>query len=126
MLARIVDLLPHHKRRIRQAAQLLVAGFEDHFPGYWTDLDAGLEEVMESFARDRISRVAVDERGNVLGWIGGIEQYDGHVWELHPLVVDPACTRGRALAGRWSTTLRSRFAGAAGSPSCSAAMTKMI
>lgn len=111
MIARIVDLLPHHKRRIRQAAQLLVAGFEDHFPGYWTDLDEGLEEVMESFARDRISRVAVDERGNVLGWIGGIEQYDGHVWELHPLVVDPACQGqgiGRALVDDFEEQVRRR------------------
>ena len=23
------------------------------------------------------------------GWIGGISQYDGNVWELHPLAVKP-------------------------------------
>ncbi|MEG4234791.1 GNAT family N-acetyltransferase [Microcoleus sp. Pol11C3] len=40
-----------------------------------------------SFGGDRISRIAVAENGQVLGWIGGIRQYDGNVWELHPLVV---------------------------------------
>jgi len=29
----------------------------------------------------------LDENSNVLGWIGGLPEYDGLVWELHPLVV---------------------------------------
>jgi aminoglycoside 6'-N-acetyltransferase I len=33
------------------------------------------------------TRVAQDADGTVHGWIGGISQYRGHVWELHPLVV---------------------------------------
>jgi aminoglycoside 6'-N-acetyltransferase I len=36
----------------------------------------------------------------VLGWIGAISEYDGLVWELHPIVVDEAQRRrgvGRAL-----------------------------
>ena len=40
-----------------------------------------------AFAAGRISRIAQDEDGTALGWIGGISQYQGHVWELHPLVV---------------------------------------
>ncbi|MBO1346732.1 MAG: hypothetical protein EBE86_004735 [Hormoscilla sp. GUM202] len=36
---------------------------------------------------DIISRVAVDEAGKIWGWIGGIPQYNGNLWELHPLVV---------------------------------------
>src|SRR5258708_6246686 len=72
---------------IRQVAALLVEGFATNWPGSWPDLESALEEVRESFAAGRISRVALDEDGTVLGWIGGISQYRGHVWELHPLVV---------------------------------------
>ena len=39
---------------------------------------------------ERICRVAVDEQGNLLGIIGGIPGYDGNVWELHPLAVQPS------------------------------------
>ena len=46
-----------------------------------------MEEVHESFAPGQISRIAINDQGTVLGWIGGNSQYDGHVWELHPLVV---------------------------------------
>jgi aminoglycoside 6'-N-acetyltransferase I len=44
--------------------------------------------------------VAVDA-GELVGWIGALPQYDGLVWELHPLVVAPARQGqgiGRALA----------------------------
>jgi aminoglycoside 6'-N-acetyltransferase I len=111
MLVRIVDLRPHHTGRIRRIAKLLIIGFEEHWPGYWTDLDKGIAEVLESFARDHISRVALDEKGNPLGWIGGMAEYDGHVWELHPLVVDPAHQRqgiGRALVTDFEEQVRQR------------------
>jgi aminoglycoside 6'-N-acetyltransferase I len=38
----------------------------------------------------------VDEQEQILGWIGGIKQYEGNVWELHPLVVR-AAYRGRGI-----------------------------
>jgi aminoglycoside 6'-N-acetyltransferase I len=50
-------------------------------------MESALEEVRESFGEERISRVAVDDEGEALGWIGGISEYDGKTWELHPLVV---------------------------------------
>jgi aminoglycoside 6'-N-acetyltransferase I len=65
----------------------LVEDFATDFPGSWPDLESALEEVRESFAAGHISRIAQDEDGRVLGWIGGISEYQGHVWELHPLVV---------------------------------------
>jgi aminoglycoside 6'-N-acetyltransferase I len=83
----IVDLRSDNEAAIRQVAALLVEGFVTNWPEAWPDLEFALEEVRESFATGRISRVALDVDGTVLGWIGGISHYRGHVWELHPLVV---------------------------------------
>ncbi|GCE07264.1 GNAT family N-acetyltransferase [Dictyobacter aurantiacus] len=84
---RIIDLMDGDTNGVQQAAALLVEGFRDHSPHPWPDMETALAEVRESLATDRLSRVARDENGAVLGWIGGVSQYDGHVWELHPLVV---------------------------------------
>jgi aminoglycoside 6'-N-acetyltransferase I len=85
----IIDLDPADENAIQQIATMLVEGFREHWPDAWPDMESALKEVRESFSPDRISRAAIDEDGTVLGWIGGIEQYDGHVWELHPLIVKP-------------------------------------
>ncbi len=71
---------------IDAAAALLVAGFAEHWPDAWPDHVSAVEEVRESLEPGRISRVAVDDDGTVLGWIGGLHEY-AYVWELHPLVV---------------------------------------
>lgn len=97
---RITSLCPDDKEMIWQVAVLLVEGFQEHWPEAWPNVEAALQEVQASFAADRLSRVAVDDTGKVLGWIGGICQYDGNVWELHPLIVHSGCQRkgiGRAL-----------------------------
>jgi aminoglycoside 6'-N-acetyltransferase I len=86
---RITDLRAENWEAIQQAAALLVEGFKEHHPDAWPDLTAALEEVHECLVEDRIGRVAVDGQGNVLGWIGATSEYDGNVWELHPLVVRP-------------------------------------
>ncbi len=83
----IVDLHSHDEAAIHQVAALLVESFAANWPEAWPDLKSALEEVRESFAPERISRVAQAPNGTILGWIGGISQYKGHVWELHPLVV---------------------------------------
>lgn len=76
------------EKYILQAAQLLVEGFKKDWPNAWPDLDSALKEVNECISADRICRIAVDENDNVVGWIGGISQYNGNVWELHPIVVN--------------------------------------
>lgn len=51
--------------------------------------------------RDGFARAMTDD-GEVLGWIGGLPEYHGRVWELHPIVVRPERRRrgiGRALVG---------------------------
>ena len=108
----IADLVPGEKA-VRQVAELLVEGFRDDWPEAWPDMDAALREVRESFGEDRISRVALDRSGEVLGWIGGIPSYDGNVWELHPLVVRPDLQRrgiGRALVADLEERVRERGA----------------
>jgi aminoglycoside 6'-N-acetyltransferase I len=107
----IVDLDVDNPVMVRQSAELLVESFKDFAPNAWPDLDAGLIEVRESFGPERLSRVALDEAGAVVGWIGGISQYDGHVWELHPLAVSPRRQRqgiGRALVSDLEVLVRAR------------------
>ena len=86
----IVALSPNDGRTIEQVAALLIEGFKAHAPRAWSNMTAALEEVRESFGRDRISRMAVDDSGEIVGWIGGLSHYDGNVWEIHPLVVEPS------------------------------------
>jgi aminoglycoside 6'-N-acetyltransferase I len=58
------------------------------------------------------ARLAMDSDGNtVLGWIGGLPEYDGNVWELHPLVVSPNWQRkgiGTALIADFEDQIRHR------------------
>ena len=72
---------------IQKAAEILVDAFRIHAPEAWPTLKDGLDEVHEMLAPERILRAVLDDRDNLMGWIGGIPQYDGHVWELHPLAV---------------------------------------
>jgi len=89
----------------------IIDSFKEYWPHAWPDLDAALREVHESFGTGRMSRVALHETGVVLGWIGGISQYGGNVWELHPLVVHPAHRHtgsGRALVADLEQGVRAR------------------
>lgn len=95
----ISDLLPGDAEGIEQAARVLLEAFRGTTPA-WPDLDTARAEVLESLEVGRVSRVARLEDGRVVGWVGGIPEYDGHVWEVHPVAVDPAHQRqgiGRAL-----------------------------
>lgn len=97
---RIVPVDPDDAGMLRRMAELLMEGFVVMAPEAWPDLPSAEQEVREALGSDRTCRVAVDGDGRVLGWIGAIHVYDGHGWELHPLVVDPhhqRCGVGRAL-----------------------------
>jgi aminoglycoside 6'-N-acetyltransferase I len=92
---RIVDLNSLDEAGRQQAAEVLVAAFKTFYPTAWPALADGIEEVREALEPDRIARAAIDDDGKLVGWIGGIDAYDGNMWELHPLAVDPAVqTRG--------------------------------
>lgn len=109
----IIDLRPEDAGTIRQAAALLVEGFRELSPEAWPDLESAVAEVRASFGSGRVSLVALDEAGDVLGWVGGIRQYSGHVWDLHPLVVRAGCRRrgiGRALVAALEERVRAQGA----------------
>ena len=89
----IQDLDAEDAEQQQQVAHLLMLGFSTGWPNAWPTLESALDEVAESLERDRISRLAVSERGDVLGWISGIPEYEGFAWELHTLVVDPEVQR---------------------------------
>ena len=94
----IEDLAAGDARGIEEAAGLLHAAFSPL--GVWTTLAEARHEVIESISAERVSRIARSSEGGVIGWIGAIRQYDGLVWELHPIVVDESHRRhgvGRAL-----------------------------
>ena len=74
-------------------------------------MGVALAEVRETLEPDKIRRLALDEAGVVLGWIGGIPAYGGNVWELHPLVVRPDRQGqgiGRALVADLEAQVRNR------------------
>ncbi|HET9914107.1 MAG TPA: GNAT family N-acetyltransferase [Anaerolineales bacterium] len=108
---KIVALSPDNEHLIQQAAQLLVDAFREHWPDAWPTIEAGVEEVREMLETERICRVAMAENGKLLGIIGGIPGYDGHVWELHPLAVQPSAQGqgiGRVLVEDFEEQVRLR------------------
>jgi aminoglycoside 6'-N-acetyltransferase I len=106
---KILSLSPDNDQLIQQAAQLLVEAFREHWPDAWPTMEEGQKEVQEMLENERICRAAVSEQENLLGIIGGIPGYDGNVWELHPLVVQPSMHGqgiGRALVEDFEEQVR--------------------
>jgi len=106
---KIITLSLDNDLLIQQAAQLLVDAFRDHWSDAWPTFEEGLKEVHEMLEPERICRAAVDEKGDLLGIIGGIPGYDGHVWELHPLAIQPSLQGqgiGRALVADFEEQVR--------------------
>ena len=108
---KIITPQPDNQNFTNQAAQLLIDAFHEHWPDAWATFEDGLEEIHEMFEPGKIIRAAEDENGNLLGIIGGISQYDGHVWELHPLAVQPSEQGkgiGKALVEDFESQVRER------------------
>jgi aminoglycoside 6'-N-acetyltransferase I len=108
---KIVDVTPENIGAIERIAELLVDGFRDTGSTTWLNIEEAMAAAQESLQPGRISRIAVDEPDDVLGWIGGIEEYGGNVWELHPLVVRRDRQRqglGRALVADFEKQVAQR------------------
>ena len=97
-MSQIEDLTSNDPERIEQVATFLPACFQQYSPNWLRDRAACLEEIEESFAADRRSRVLLDDQRTAVGWIGAIT--DEHLWEIHPIAVSPDAQRlghGRRL-----------------------------
>ena len=110
---RVIDLNREDAVAVEQAAKILNAAFREHWPDSWATIEEARQEVREMLGPGRICRVAVDEAegGAVVGWVGGIPEYDGLVWELHPLVVQPDRQRqgiGKLLVRDFEAQVKTR------------------
>src|SRR5688572_26365335 len=79
----IVDLAAQPLEIRTQAAAILADAFPDE--NGWPTIELGLAEI-DWIAKDGFVRAAL-ENGQVAGWVGGLSEYRGRVWELHPIVV---------------------------------------
>jgi len=106
---KIADLGTQSELIREKAAALLVEGFDE--PRGWPTLELAREEVA-SVLREGFARAVVDG-STLLGWIGGLPEYAGRVWELHPMVVSREYRRrgmGRALVDAFEAEARRRGA----------------
>jgi aminoglycoside 6'-N-acetyltransferase I len=105
----IVDLARQPEGAREQAANLLVEHFDE--PLGWPDLDSARDEV-ERILREGFARALLESQV-VAGWVGGVPEYNGRVWELHPMVVHSDYRRrgiGRALVAAFESEARHRGA----------------
>jgi aminoglycoside 6'-N-acetyltransferase I len=112
MVLRILDLSADRPDLVDAAARLLYDAFGGRTRG-WPDINSARQEVVESLTDGKISRVALDESGAVIGWIGSMPSYGGNVWEIHPLVVGTGSRQrgvGRALVQDLEEIVRRRGA----------------
>ena len=103
----IINLADRPGPILEQAAQLLVLAFDQ--PHGWPTFELARDEVV-SVLHQGFACAMVEEE-NLLGWIGGLPEYHGKVWELHPLVVREDYRRqgiGRALVQAFETEARER------------------
>ncbi|MCP4599342.1 MAG: GNAT family N-acetyltransferase [Proteobacteria bacterium] len=84
---RIVDLKNNDPHLVTRAAELLVAGFSKHWPKAWPTFEKAKAAVEDMLRDDRLAFGILDTKHQLLGWVGGIPQYNGCVMEVHPLVV---------------------------------------
>jgi aminoglycoside 6'-N-acetyltransferase I len=105
----LVDLATQPAGVRDQAARLLHQRF-NHSNG-WPSLGSAREEIAR-ILRAGFARALLEDR-TLLGWVGGLPEYGGRVWELHPLVVREASERrgvGRALVAAFEAEAASRGA----------------
>jgi len=89
----ILNMKQLNETQIIQAAQILT----DSLPIGWPTLQDALDEINKLLTPENTLLAAV-ENDIVLGWGGILPEYNGNVFELHPLAV--RCDRRRQGIGR--------------------------
>jgi aminoglycoside 6'-N-acetyltransferase I len=105
----IIDLASMPDSGREEAASLLVKHFDE--PPGWPEVESAREEVARVL-RDGFARAMLDS-GIVIGWVGGLPEYGGRVWELHPIVVHADFRKkgiGRALVAAFESEAQKRGA----------------
>jgi aminoglycoside 6'-N-acetyltransferase I len=103
----IINLADRPGPILEQATQFLVDEFGQ--ARGWPTFELARDEVV-MVLREGFARAMVDN-DTLLGWVGGLPEYHGRVWELHPLVVRKDQRRkgiGRALVEAFETEARDR------------------
>lgn len=106
---KIGDLGDQPEQVREQAATLLVEHFDE--PRGWPTVADAREEVARVIG-DGFARAMLDG-DTLIGWLGGLPEYSGRVWELHPMVVRREHRRrgvGRALVEAFESEVRGRGA----------------
>lgn len=83
-----------NRKHRKQAAELLIENFES-YPA----MEIARSVINTLLAKKRVCLCALDEQNNVVGLVGGLPDYDGNVWEIHPLVVKKA-NQGKGVGRR--------------------------
>ena len=94
----ISNLRKDNLRHIEQIEQFLFACFQKYSPDWLPTIEACREEILETLEDGKSSCVALNHRGDAVGWIGAI--HDDDVWEIHPIAVSKQAQRsgvGRLL-----------------------------
>ncbi len=97
---KIVELPETDKLMLEKLTQLTFEGGKQHNPFWLPTMKDAKDEVAEALSANRICRVLIDGE-SPLGW-GAVIPHGYGIWELHPLVIDPAYHRkgyGKYLVG---------------------------
>lgn len=86
---RLVSLAELSEEQRHLLAQAVFRASRHHAPEWLPSVAAAREEIDGALEPEVLSRVAVDTDGTPVGYAAVKHQY-GRLWELHPLVVDPA------------------------------------
>jgi aminoglycoside 6'-N-acetyltransferase I len=103
----IANLRDQPETILEHAADLLVSAFDE--PRGWPNVALARDEVA-SILREGFALALLDA-GRLFGWVGGLPEYAGRVWELHPMVVRREHRRrglGRRLVTAFETEARRR------------------